>query len=822
MNRKPGSVDRSITETRVNRGFLWRVSFIAGLGGILYGFDMGVIAGAMVFVRDSFTLSTRMEEIVVSVVLVGAMCGAVAGGSIADRIGRRATLLWGGAIFLAGSLLALWSPNVITLIVARGLLGIAVGFTSVTAPVYVSELAPPRSRGLLIGLYQFALTIGIVLADLAGYWLAVQHAWRLMFGLGAIPAALFVVLVVTLPESPRWLYAQNRIAEVRRVLSRYTDEAGAQSLIVEIRAALAIPVEQRWRELWSPTVRTSLLIAVGFTVLQQVTGINTIIYYGPRIFALAGITSNRSAISATLLVAVTNTLATVIALVLVDRVGRKPLLYAGLGGMTICLVLLAYSFHSPAAFGAAPGVVATICLMIYITCFAFSMGPIAWILVSEVFPLRVRGRGVAAASLGSGASNFLVSMTFLSLIKAAGSTLTFLIYAVFCAYSPCSSCALLSRRPRGVNWKPSVPRPMRRSLGSMNRGRSIMSKFNYAVDSGTSGEETGNTAIVHQGPAAKAPGYVVGVDVGGTNLRLALADMSGSIVAKWTVSTVAIREPNKVISLIFDGLKNILSQVQVPPSALRSIAIGVPGVTDVENGIVVATSYLMGWQNVPLRALVGKELNIPVAVDNDVNLAAVGESWVGSAIGVRDFVFLAIGTGIGAGLVLDGRPYRGSSWAAGEVGYMLVPGITEGLGKLNEPGALESMIGGEGIKTQWQNLWSAERTPLPRELNATEIFDHALNGDSQAQTILRQSAAMLAQAIYNISLVLNCPLFVLGGGVGMHPALCDATRGILKQWNLREVPRLIVSSLGEDAQLLGAVRVALDTADACATPPKRR
>jgi sugar porter (SP) family MFS transporter len=284
----------------------------------------------------------------------------------------------------------------------------------------------------LIGLYQLALTIGIVLADLAGYWLAAQHAWRLMFGLGAVPAALLLVLVVTLPESPRWLYAQNRIAEARQVLSRYANDAAAQSLIDEIRAALTIPVEQRWRELWSPTVRTSLFIAGGFTVLQQVTGINTIIYYGPRIFALAGITSNRNAIFATLLVAVTNMLATVIALVLVDRVGRKPLLYAGLGGMTICLVLLAYSFHSPAIFGARPGVVATICLMVYITCFAFSMGPIAWILVSEVFPLRVRGRGVAAASLGSGAANFLVSMTFLSLIKAAGSALTFLIYAFFC------------------------------------------------------------------------------------------------------------------------------------------------------------------------------------------------------------------------------------------------------------------------------------------------------------------------------------------------------------------------------------------------------
>lgn len=312
----------------------------------------------------------------------------------------------------------------------------------------------------------------------------------------------------------------------------------------------------------------------------------------------------------------------------------------------------------------------------------------------------------------------------------------------------------------------------------------------------------------------KAPGYVVGVDVGGTNLRLALADMSGNIAARWVAKTVGMREPGMVIRLILDGTKNVLSQVQASPSALRLIAIGIPGVTDVENGIVVATSYLMGWQNVPLRALVEKELNIPATIDNDVNFAAIGESWTGCATGVRDFVFLAIGTGIGAGILLDGRPYRGSCWAAGEVGYMLVPGITENPGKPNEPGALESMIGGEGVRTQWQKRWSAERTSLPRELNATEIFDHALKGDSEALTILRQSATLLAQAIKNIFLVLNCPLFVLGGSVGMHPALCDATRENLEQWNLRGAPRLAVSSLGADAQLQGAVRAALDSVDA--------
>jgi SP family galactose:H+ symporter-like MFS transporter len=425
-------VSIAATQTLVKRGFLWRVSFIAGLGGILYGFDVGIIAAALIFVRESFHPSIQIEAFVVSIVTIGAMIGAIFGGMIADRIGRRETLIWGGAIFILGSILAPLAPNVATLIIARALLGIAIGFTSVTAPVYVSELAPPKSRGTLIGLYQLTLTLGIALADLVGYWLAGQHAWRLMFGLGAIPAALFLLLVFTLPESPRWLYARGRITEAQHVLSTYTNPVGAALLIDDIQTALKTRVETRWKALITPAVRPFLLIAVGFTVLQQFSGINTILYYGPRIFSLAGIREDRSAILATLLVASVNVVATIIALVLVDRVGRKPLLYIGVSGMTISLFLLSWSFNNQSAFGAPPGFVAIGCLTLYISCFAFSMGPIAWILASEVFPLPVRGRGIAAASLGSGAANFVVSQTFPSLIRDAGTSATFAIYGLFC------------------------------------------------------------------------------------------------------------------------------------------------------------------------------------------------------------------------------------------------------------------------------------------------------------------------------------------------------------------------------------------------------
>jgi sugar porter (SP) family MFS transporter len=417
---------------RVNRVFLWKVSLIAGLGGILYGFDMGIIAAALIFVRSTFSISTQMEEVVVSVVLIGSMFGAVVGGTFADRAGRRTILLWGGAFFIAGSILAPLSPNIVALIIARTLLGIAIGFTSVTAPVYVSEIAPPQSRGRLIGLYQFALTGGIALADLVGYWLASNHAWRAMFGVGAIPALLFLLLVLSVPESPRWLVAHDRSAAAEAVLRSYTDKEGASLLLADIRVSLLVTVEKRWAALWTPTVRRGLLIAVGFVVLQQVTGINTIVYYGPQIFAMAGIALDKSAIFATLLVAVVNLLATIPALVLVDRLGRKPLLYWGVGGMTLSLFLLAYSFHNQGTLQSWLGVVATACLMVYIACFAFSMGPIAWIIVAEVFPLRLRARGVAAATLASGASNFIISLTFLSLIKAAGNAVTFCLYGAFC------------------------------------------------------------------------------------------------------------------------------------------------------------------------------------------------------------------------------------------------------------------------------------------------------------------------------------------------------------------------------------------------------
>jgi len=305
-------------------------------------------------------------------------------------------------------------------------------------------------------------------------------------------------------------------------------------------------------------------------------------------------------------------------------------------------------------------------------------------------------------------------------------------------------------------------------------------------------------------------GHVVGVDIGGSNLRIALADMNGTVLGKWSASTRETSSPDMVIEQIRQGTQYLLEHTSVSCRSLLAVAAGAPGITDGDAGVVVATSYLKGWKHVPLRSLLESALCIPAAVENDVRLAAIGENWTGAARGVRNFVFLAIGTGISAGIFANGKLVHGTDWTAGEIGYMHVPGTPEQAAKKGEPGSLESTIGGEGVRQQWLRCCNGSGVPLTRDLTATEIFERAHAGNVLAESVLNRSAQVLAYALYNISLVLNCELFVLGGGVGMSAPLLDATRRFLEPYSAPARPKLIISSLGQDAQLMGAIRLALN------------
>ena len=306
--------------------------------------------------------------------------------------------------------------------------------------------------------------------------------------------------------------------------------------------------------------------------------------------------------------------------------------------------------------------------------------------------------------------------------------------------------------------------------------------------------------------------YVVGVDVGGSSLRLGLSDRSGRIVGKWVASTVGIKDAAVIVKMIEEGVDVLLLERGSSRSSLRAIAAGAPGITDSKQGIVIVTSYLMGWRDVPFRSMLEETFGVPAAVDNDVNLAALGESRAGAAREVSSFVFVAVGTGIGAGIILNGELFHGIGWTAGEIGYMLVPGTSAEPVDGGRPGAIEEIAGGEGIKSQWKSRWDESKTTLPQDAMATEIFQDAAGGNPLAQEVLNLAARTIAYAIYNTWLVLNCELFVLGGSIGLDPVFAEAVIQVLSKQSVRMRVQTVMSELGTDAQLVGAIHLALETA----------
>lgn len=307
-------------------------------------------------------------------------------------------------------------------------------------------------------------------------------------------------------------------------------------------------------------------------------------------------------------------------------------------------------------------------------------------------------------------------------------------------------------------------------------------------------------------------GYVAGVDIGGTRLRMVLTDLNGRVMTQWaTLFKERQRTPKAVCSLIHEGLKTMCQEVSASPKKILHITAGAPGVTNVEAGVVLSAPNLKDWNKVPLRAMIEDQTGISATVENDTNLAAVGEHWRGSAVGVEDFLFIALGTGVGAGIFLRGRLHHGANWSAGEIGYAAVGGRSRQALEIHSTGQLERAIGGLGIQAEWQSLLSRERRNGGDELaklRATEIFDLAVEGDRLATRIVQYASQILADCIAEISLTLDPELVVLGGGVGSHPELCRSTEKLL---SLNEFarPKVRSSSLGTQAQLHGAISLSL-------------
>jgi sugar porter (SP) family MFS transporter len=409
------------------------IYFFGALGGLLFGYDTGVISGALLFIPNDFKLSPFLQGAIVAGLLLGAMIGAAVAGRMSDRLGRRKLIIIAAIVFTVGALLAAFAPTVTVLVTARFIIGLAVGSAALVVPLYLSEIAPTEVRGAIASLNQLMIVGGILAAFIVNAILASSGNWRLMLGLAAVPSLVLLVGMLFMPETPRYLVHAGEEEAAHEVLEDLPGNESPKERIGEIRE-----VEQQeeggtglgalWRAKW---VRPALLVATGLAVLQQLVGINTIIYYAPTTLTNVGF-AKTSAIYANLIIGVVNVAMTVVAIRIIDRVGRKPMLYAGAAGMVGSLLVLGISLSvlaTPHHPGDPAAIITLACLGTFIASFAATWGPVVWVMIPEVLPLSVRGTAMGVAVFGNWAANLLVSQTFPALLKGLGPGPVFLGYA---------------------------------------------------------------------------------------------------------------------------------------------------------------------------------------------------------------------------------------------------------------------------------------------------------------------------------------------------------------------------------------------------------
>ncbi len=421
--------------------YLGLVSFVAALGGFLFGFDTAVISGAVGYLKLQFDLTAGMEGWLVSSALIGCVVGVSFAGAASDRFGRKPTLMLSAALFFLSAVFSMIPPSLSLLVAARLVGGIGVGIASMLSPLYIAELSPARIRGRLVSLYQFAITLGILIAYFCnafwqslsvgtalndvGFlnWIIHEEVWRVMFGSETVPAALFFGLLMLVPRSPRWLVSRGRDRDAMAVLSRVSGKDAARIELNAIRDVVAHG-SARIRAVFEPRVRPLLVIGMVLAAASQFSGINVIIYYGPRIFAEAGFTIS-DALGAQVTIGVTIVLFTLVAIWKVDQLGRKPLLLTGMSGTILSLALLGLLFQA----GHPSGALVVALILLFCACFSFSYGPVVWVILAEIYPVRIRGRAMSIATMTLWLSNAVVGQTFPWFLETLGASGTFWLFA---------------------------------------------------------------------------------------------------------------------------------------------------------------------------------------------------------------------------------------------------------------------------------------------------------------------------------------------------------------------------------------------------------
>ncbi len=423
------------------------VASVAALGGLLFGYDTAVINGAVGAIDDRFNASSLALGLTVSAALIGSAVGALLAGRLADWYGRLHTMRVAAVLFLVSAVGSGLAGSLLTLAVFRVVGGVAVGIASVIAPAYIAEISPARIRGRLGSLQQLAIVSGIFLALLVDYAIAAAaggskadfalglEAWRWMFLAMTVPAVVYGVLSLTIPESPRHLVAKGRIEEARAVLRRLLGEAGLDQKIAQIRETLTLERPPSMRDLHGPALGLLPIVwvGIGLSVFQQFVGINVIFYYSSVLWQAVGF-SEGNALLITVITSVVNILTTLVAIALIDRLGRRPLLLIGSAGMAVTLGILSFVFANaplnaqglPELAGAA-GPIALLAANVFVFAFGMSWGPVVWVLLGETFPNRIRAAALSVAAAAQWIANWVVSTTFPSL-KDAGLGLAYGIY----------------------------------------------------------------------------------------------------------------------------------------------------------------------------------------------------------------------------------------------------------------------------------------------------------------------------------------------------------------------------------------------------------
>jgi sugar porter (SP) family MFS transporter len=403
----------------------------AATGGFLFGYHIGVISGALLFIRQDFELSGFEQGLLVSVLPLGAGAGGIAAARLADALGRRRTVIGAAVLFLLATTVTVVAQSYDVLIAGRAITGVAVGIASSTIPVYLSEIAPPEARGRMVTVNQLMVTTGILAAVCVDLIFAGSESWRAMFGVGLVPAAVLLVGMLRAPETPAWLDEHGQADDARQVVLQVTDGATADRVLEDLRRAREEqPGRVGVRQLLGGAARPALILGVTLAAIQQFSGINAVIYYAPTILERTGLSASNS-ILYSLIVAAMNVGATVASLRLVDRKGRRPLLLTSIAAMSLSLVLLGLTYVVD--LGGAGSGLSLACLVIYIAAFGIGLGPIFWILIAEIFPPGARAAGASTSTAVNWFWNFLVGLLFLPVANAIGTGQTFWIFAAVCA-----------------------------------------------------------------------------------------------------------------------------------------------------------------------------------------------------------------------------------------------------------------------------------------------------------------------------------------------------------------------------------------------------